>query len=42
MQKSKLVVGYLMDDELSVKAANISKPLNWLTKLKIEDLVEFF
>ena len=42
MQKSKLVVGYLMDDELSVKAANISKSLNWLTKLKIEDLVEFF
>ena len=42
MRKPKFVVGFLMDDELIVKAANISKPLEWLKELEIGDLVEFF
>ena len=42
MKMPKLVVGFLMDDEMTVKAANISKPLDWLKELEIGDLVEFF
>ncbi|MDE0423476.1 MAG: hypothetical protein OXN25_01270 [Candidatus Poribacteria bacterium] len=42
MKQPKLVVGYLMDDELSVKSVTISKSLDWLTRVEIEDLVEFF
>ena len=42
MKKPKFVVGFLMDDELIVKAANISKSLEWLKELEIGDLVEFF
>lgn len=42
MPKSKLVVGFLMNDELIVKAAKIPKPIEWLKELEIEDLVEFF
>lgn len=42
MKRPKLVIGFLMDDELTVKAANISKPLAWLKELEVGDLVEFF
>lgn len=42
MQKSKLVVGHLMDDQLFVKSVTISKSLDWLKLLETEELVEFF
>lgn len=42
MKQPKLVVGFLMDDEMIVKAAKIPKPAKWLTQVEIEDLVEFF
>ena len=42
MEQPKLVVGFLMNDEMIVKAANISKPLDWLKELEIGSLVEFF
>ena len=42
MKQPKLVVGFLIEDELNVKAANISQSLDWLKELQIGDLVEFF
>ena len=42
MKEPKLVVGHLMGDKLSVKSVTISKTLDWLTGVEIEDLVEFF
>ena len=42
MKKPKFVVGFLMDDELIVKAADVSKSLEWLKELEIGDLVGFF
>ena len=42
MEQPKLVVGFLTDDEMSVKAVNILKSLDWLKELEIGSLVEFF
>ena len=42
MKKSKLVVGYLIDDELLAKSVKISKPLDWINSLVVEELVTFF
>ena len=42
MKDAKLVVGYLIDDEMLVKSVKISKPLDWISSLVIEELVPFF
>ncbi len=42
MKKAKLVVGYLIEDEMLVKSVKISKPLNWISSLVVEELVPFF
>ena len=42
MKDAKLVVGYLVDDELLVKSVPIPKPHDWLKWLPVEDLVVFF
>ena len=42
MKKPKLVVGYLIDDELLAKSVKISKPLDWINSLVVEELVAFF
>ena len=42
MKNLKLVIGHLMNDQLSVKSVPTSKHLNWLKQLDPEELVEFF
>ena len=42
MKKAKLVVGYLIEDEMLVKSVKISKPLDWISSLVVEELVPFF
>ena len=43
MKKCKLVVGYLMTDQLHVKSVTTSKKyLDWLKWLETEELAEFF
>ena len=42
MKKPKLVVGYLMNDELFVKSVPLSKSHDWLKWLEVEELTEFF
>ena len=42
MKKAKLVVGYLIEDEVLVKSVKISKPLDWISSLVVEELVAFF
>lgn len=42
MNKSKLVVGHLMNDQLFVKSVAPSKSFTWLKWLETEELVEFF
>ena len=42
MKKAKLVVGYLIEDEMLVKSVKISKPLDWIGSLVVEELVPFF
>ena len=42
MKMPKLVVGYLIDDELLVKSVPIPKPHDWVKWLPVEDLVVFF
>ena len=42
MKHPKLVVGYLMNDELFVKSVPLSKSHDWLKWLEVEELTEFF
>ena len=42
MKEAKLVVGYLIEDEMLVKSVKISKPLDWIGSLVVEELVPFF
>ena len=42
MKHPKLVVGYLMNDELFVKSVPLSKSHDWLKSLEVEELTEFF
>ena len=42
MKHPKLVVGYLMNDELFVKSVPLSKSHDWLKSLGVEELTEFF
>ena len=42
MKNLKLVIGHLMNDQLSVKSVPTSKSLGWLKQLAPEELVEFF
>ena len=42
MKKSKLVVGHLMNDELSVKSVKPLRSFDWIKWLDSEELVEFF
>ena len=42
MKEAKLVVGYLIEDEMLVKSVKISKPLDWISSLVVEELVPFF
>ena len=42
MKNSKLVVGHLMNDRLSVQSVATSKSFDWLKWLEAEELVEFF
>ncbi len=42
MKKSKLVVGHLINDELSVKSVTLLKTFDWIKWLDSEELVEFF
>ena len=41
MKNLKLVIGYLMNNQLSVKSVPTSKNLGWLTQLDPEELVDF-
>ena len=42
MKAAKLVVGYLIEDEMLVKSVKISEPLDWISSLVVEELVPFF
>ena len=42
MKEAKLVVGYLIEDEMLVKSVKISEPLDWISSLVVEELVPFF
>lgn len=42
MEKPKLVVGHLIDDELFVKSVAISESLDWFKWLEVDELAEFF
>ena len=42
MRNLKLVIGHLMNDQLSVKSVPTLKGLGWLKQLDPEELVEFF
>ena len=42
MKNLKLVIGHLMNDQLSVKSVPTLKNLGWLKQLDPEELVEFF
>ena len=42
MKKAKLVVGYLIEDEMIVKSVKISKSVDWISSLVVEELVPFF
>ena len=42
MKNLKLVIGHLMNDQLSVKSVPTSKSLGWLKQLDPKELVEFF
>ena len=42
MKKTKLVVGHLMNDELSVKSVTPLRSFDWIKWLDSEELVEFF
>lgn len=42
MKNLKVVIGHLMNDQLSVKSVPNSKNLGWLKQLDPEELVDFF
>ena len=42
MKNSKLVVGHLLKDRLSVKSVPTSKNLSWIRSLEPDELAEFF
>ena len=42
MKNSKLVVGHLLKDRLSVKSFTITKHLNWIKHLESDEVAEFF
>lgn len=42
MEKAKLVVGYLIGDEMVVKSVKISESIDWISSLVVEELVPFF